>query len=396
MQGTAIKHILCTWEIGGHLGHIRRLADVMPALHRQGFKLSLAARDISATGPLVDRLNIPVFQSPVWLRPAAPSWPRPISASEILLRFGYANPPGLRCLLHAWRTLFDAVRPDVVLGDYSPTALAAARGMGIPTAALGDGFTLPPPCNPMPAYLPRMAADVCRLQVSDRRIVETYNRAVDSLNLAPIDDAADLWRSDMTFLCTYAALDHYGDRGAPYLGISPCADGVAPNGGSGGATRVLAYLKHGQERPVLDALVRLGWQGDIYAPALPAEQASRYHRHGLHISHQPLSMRDGLQACDLAICHSGHGMVAQTLLAGKPLLLLPLQVEQRLLTHRVLQLGAGILPKCTQDVDHLCAALEELTNNPTYAEQANTFANLNQASPSLADDIAARCWELAA
>lgn len=389
------KYVLCTWEIGGHLGHLRRLTDMISALIERGFRVSFAARDVGGTGPLIDRLQIPVFQSPVWPHVARPTLPRPISSSEILLRFGYVAPHGLSTLLHAWRSLFDVVRPDLVFGDYSPTALTVARGMGIPTAAIGDGFTLPPIADPMPAYIPRFSNELRRLRAGDRRVVATYNAAAKRVALPTIDDAAALWHSDATFLCTYPALDHYGARGAPYLGIAPSEDGVAPSDVSNSATRVLAYLKHGYESPVLDALVRLGWQGDIYAPSLSAELASQYSRRGLYISHQPLSLRDAVQACDLVICHSGHGMVAQALLAAKPLLLLPLQVEQRLLTHRVQQLGAGVWLDSAQDVDRLCTALQELTANPAYAERASAFADANQASPGLAEDIAARCWELA-
>ena len=392
-----MKRILCTWEIGGHLGHLRRLADIVPALRRLGFGVAVAASDISAIASVSEWRDLPVFQAPLWSRRPPSTQRRPISSSEILTCFGYADARGLSGLLRAWRSLLESVRPDVVLGDYSPTALAVARGIGIPTAAIGDGFTLPPPQVPMPSYVPRFAGAVSRLQASDQTVVDTFNQAAASMGLRTIDNAAALWRSDETFLCTYAALDHYGDRGAEYIGVAPTGNVGAPGiGESSGTMRVLAYLKRGRELPVLDALVWLGWHGDIYAPALSAEQASHYFRHGLHISREPFSMADRLQACGLVICHSGHGMVAQALLAGKPLLLLPLQVEQRLLSHRVQQLGAGVLPEDASDIDGLCNALQVLADDATYRDSATAFAQTHQASPTLASDIAARCWELAA
>ena len=49
-----------------------------------------------------------------------------------------------------------------------------------------------------------------------------------------------------------------------------------------------------------------------------------------------------LPECALCICHAGEATLAQSLLAGVPLLLLPTQTEQFLIARRVGLTGAGI------------------------------------------------------
>jgi UDP-N-acetylglucosamine:LPS N-acetylglucosamine transferase len=63
----------------------------------------------------------------------------------------------------------------------------------------------------------------------------------------------------------------------------------------------------------------------------------------MHISQKPLKLSAILRDCDLVISHAGNGTVAATLLAGIPQLLLPTQLEQMLLSRRVVELGAGMI-----------------------------------------------------
>jgi UDP:flavonoid glycosyltransferase YjiC (YdhE family) len=67
-------------------------------------------------------------------------------------------------------------------------------------------------------------------------------------------------------------------------------------------------------------------------------------------------------------------MTAQSLLAGKPLLLLPTQLEQFLIMRRVVRFGAalGIAPDLL-DTD-FSAAVMQLATNPGYGAKAGEFA----------------------
>jgi len=49
----------------------------------------------------------------------------------------------------------------------------------------------------------------------------------------------------------------------------------------------------------------------------------------------------GAASCDAAVLHSGQGATAAVLLAGKPILQIPLVLEQRLTAEATVRLGAG-------------------------------------------------------
>jgi UDP:flavonoid glycosyltransferase YjiC (YdhE family) len=74
------------------------------------------------------------------------------------------------------------------------------------------------------------------------------------------------------------------------------------------------------------------------------------------------------------ICHASHQMTAQALLAGKPVLLLPTQLEQFLIMRRLVRYGAGlgIAPE-VPNADYP-SALKALADNPEYAAKAREFA----------------------
>jgi UDP:flavonoid glycosyltransferase YjiC (YdhE family) len=56
---------------------------------------------------------------------------------------------------------------------------------------------------------------------------------------------------------------------------------------------------------------------------------------------RPLDLGAAARECDFAILNAGHGATAPMLLAGKPVLELPLQLEQSLTASAVADMGAG-------------------------------------------------------
>jgi UDP:flavonoid glycosyltransferase YjiC (YdhE family) len=67
-------------------------------------------------------------------------------------------------------------------------------------------------------------------------------------------------------------------------------------------------------------------------------------------------------------------MTAQALLAGKPVLLAPTQLEQFLIMRRVVRYGAGLGVAPDVPNPDFVSALRELTGNPGYAAKACGFA----------------------
>jgi len=77
---------------------------------------------------------------------------------------------------------------------------------------------------------------------------------------------------------------------------------------------------------------------------------------------------------DFVICHANHQMTAQALLAGKPLLLLPTQVEQMLIARRVERIGAGVAVAPASAQTDFALPLAILAEGKGHAQSARAFA----------------------
>ncbi len=77
--------------------------------------------------------------------------------------------------------------------------------------------------------------------------------------------------------------------------------------------------------------------------------------------------------CDLAILNGTHGSTVLTLLAGKPMLQLPLMLEQQLNARATVRLGAGASALAGQG-ETLAGALSGLLQSTACAEAASRFA----------------------
>jgi UDP:flavonoid glycosyltransferase YjiC (YdhE family) len=80
-----------------------------------------------------------------------------------------------------------------------------------------------------------------------------------------------------------------------------------------------------------------------------------------------------LTHADLVICGGGHGMVAKTLLAGVPLVVVPGGADQWEMANRVVRQGSGRLIR-PLTVDALVAAANEVLSSPGYREAAQKAA----------------------
>jgi UDP:flavonoid glycosyltransferase YjiC (YdhE family) len=87
-----------------------------------------------------------------------------------------------------------------------------------------------------------------------------------------------------------------------------------------------------------------------------------------------LGRQDELLAhADLAICGGGHGMVAKTLLAGVPLVMVPGGGDQWEIANRVARQGSGRLVR-PLTAEALVGAVDEVLSTPTFREAAQRAA----------------------
>lgn len=366
--------VLLAWELGGGLGHLLPLVSVVEALLREDCEVYLAVRDVTGVRPIFPDPRVKLAQAPI----AGPAQ-HPIdpvrSFSQVLHNCGFDDPRLLLGRAGVWRTLVDLIRPDVVVCEHAPTLLVAMRGQGIPCAAMGTGFACPPPVYPLPdlrSWMPEPE----KVEEDEARTLGVVNEVLREFEAPPLDFLGQLYGDcEETFLRTLPELDHYPDRPKTrYYGIWQTPGGQPPVWPSGSGRRVFAYLK---PFPALGQLLRTITAAEcralVYIEGFPDPARQEFETPSLCFVDRPLDLEKVASSCDMALLNGGHNAGAQFLLAGKPVMTVPLTLEQGYNGSFVGDLGAGFgaLPETPEVFDEVLA---DVLTSETYAAGARKFA----------------------
>ncbi len=373
--------IALIWELGSDYGHIGRFLPIALELKARGHRPVMILRDISRADEMLGRHGIEYLQAPLWLPPVQ-GLPAPINFTESLFLFGFLQPAGLLSVLRAWRAVLALLKPDLLIFDHAPTALLASRGLGLPRLVTGNSFAVPPRRTPLPLYEwwnPKAGAPQRELDCEDR-LLRNANHALSALGAPPMTCVADLYDAEVTHITGAPELDVYGPRDAAcYVGaINALDQGVEPRWPAGPARRVFAYLKprYMHFDAVVTALARLDASVLVFAPGLARQNMLRLQAANLAFSTEPLRMRSVREQVEMAVCHAG-GMVDVMLQAGRPVFLLPMQMEQTMTSRRVEEAGCGLFHIAQQGPKELEKGLKRVFSTPAYAERALAYQQRN-------------------
>lgn len=344
-----MKRLVCCWELGANYGHITAFVALHRILHEQypDIEMVLVLRTIDHAHTFVGDLPLRYFQAPF----VRPQWSEPLpmySYADLLLEMGWDKPSIVLSHVTAWRNLLHVLQPDLLLIDHGPTALLAARTLRIPAATFGSGFVIPPRTAPLPVF--PVVRDPGPRSLDDD-ILTCVNGALAQFESPPLAALAELFAVEQEFLCTFPELDHYPLRpAADYWGpIYSARAGVVPCWPEGDGPRLFAYLQptlRGLEECVA-ALGRVSQRVLVHIPGAATALLQRLQTPTLRIETRPLQMEGVLEQADLLVSHGGLGMAAQCLLAGKRHVVVPTQLEQRMLAKRLLdqQLAYAVDPE---------------------------------------------------
>ncbi len=371
-----MARIVLTWELGGELGHAMACNALAQALHSRGHRIAFVFRELHQLSFLADTAPFEVYQAPVSVSEGHGS-PIPASFADILVGCGYDRPDHLAGLLGGWLALFGRLRPDLVIADFAPTALLAARVLGLRRVSYGNGFAIPPRLTPLPAFRFDGQVPAERMKEADARALSSVNEALARFGAAPLATLAQQFETDEDFLATFPELDSYGSRPkAGYWGPRFSADaGAAVRWPAGSGKRVLVYLKKSQ--PQLDALIAALAAGPhrvaAFIPELEPARRDRLRGPSRFVSEQPMRLAPLLEECDLFISQGGNVCVG-TLMSGVPQLVFPSQYEQYLTARRIEQLGAGLWLAMEAEPSQTAAALDRILREPAFAMAAKAYA----------------------
>jgi hypothetical protein len=371
------RAVLFTWECGAGMGHLVNIRPIAEQLRRRGNRVFVAARDVARAVALFEGSGIVLLPAPFKL-----GWPidgpaLPCSFAHILHNVGWDNAAGLGGLVDAWRAIYELVKPDVIVFEHSPTALLAARGFAVRRVVMGTGFFCPPDQSPLPNLRPWAAVDPAKLAADEAAVLGCANDVLAQRRWPGLDRLGRLFSDvDDTLLTTFRELDHYANRGGEphYFGCPIDLPGKAVNWPEGSGKRVIAYLKPFAALPhLLIRLKGLGCPTLIVSDGIDASLRQQFTCRTMRFETDRLDLRAVAETCDVGVLNATHGTAAALLLAGKPLLLLPLFLEQQILSRRIAELGAAV----AAPLDHpkaIVAGLERLMADDSLVRAAVAFS----------------------
>ncbi|RJX31938.1 MAG: UDP-glucuronosyltransferase [Oxalobacter sp.] len=378
-EAQTVSRILIAWELGGNYGHLARCLRVALALRDRGHNVAFVVRDPRTAAEILGKHSFVYFQAPHVATPTRLANP-PANFSEILIGKGYADQWALLGMTRAWQALFQFFRPDVVLADHAPTALFAAHIMSIPAIPIGIGLAVPMPVSPQPSIRPWEPVPETRLIHADR----TVNTCLEAVAAAVgfkgkrVPTLADLYANAL--LAFFPEFDHHGFRpNGKYIGPIFSFPPPTPLKWHGNRPhRVIAYLRS-ETRGFTSLMQALrnseSFETIIMVPGLGESNTKQLSAPHLQIFRDTISIEDILPKADVMISQGGVGTMAQTLLKGVPMLLMPHHVEQYLAAQRINELGASIICEpVDRSSEKITALLEALIQTKSYRDNANDFA----------------------
>jgi len=394
--------ILFAWELGDNFGHVAKIAGVAEHLAERGAEIFLCLKTPAHGQVFARNARVRLLQAP-FHHSAAESGgeERAVGATYAEMSRAYDSADNLTPLVQAWRSLYELIRPDGLVAEFAPTAQLAARGLGFPTAMLGTGYSLPPLTVPMRPMRYWRQHDPAELMKREGRVLGVVNETLARLQLPPLGAYREMLESDASFLCTFAELDHYPERGqATYYGpIFSTDTGREMEWRPGARKHILVYLRPGQPSFVtcIEILRRLPPDHDIVAalPGMPEAMRRQIETPSLRVVGGPVRFDRLLPDCDLVINNGNAGTCAAMAWAGVPMLMLPMQVEQGMMAQAAMRAGLGLLADAKLAAPELGAMLHRLLSEPGFKAKAKAFAQKyadfepGQVTRRVADEIEA-------
>lgn len=368
-----MARICLAWELGGGYGHLARLGGLARELRARGHEPVLVLKDLSYVAERLGADGFACLQAPLWIHPRA-SRTADTSYADILLGFGFDDPVRLSGLVGGWRALFDLIEPDLMVSDMAPMALLAAQIDAIPAMLIGCGFFPPRLELPLPALLPGRVEDARALAAVDAQLCATLNTIRGAAGLAPFAAAREFF--DVPAIhCTLAESDPNGPRaGANYVGpIVETQAGVDPLWPERSGPRLFGYVGTNYRGfdVLTSALQALDAAVLLHVRGLDPVRATALQSANVRISVAPVRMDAALAQADAVLCNATHGTVDAALMAGKPLITAPENIENALIGFQLARHRLTVQIAADQTADEMRTAMTAaLADKPMAARAA--------------------------
>ena len=361
--------VLLGWELGNGIGYARRLADIADRLAAAGHEPILALRDPTALAETPHR----VVRAPEVvgrLRPGTRGF-IPAGFADLMACNGFGSHDHLLGILRGWQELIDETRPALVLAEYAP-ALVLAAWRRIPTVSIGTPYLMPPA---EAARFPEREG--VRPYANQAAVLEVMRRAQDESRGELPERVTQPFAEAARIPYGFPELDPWSRHRRELLrGLWGATPVLLPP--STGAARIFAYLSPRAPgfAAAVAALSIAAITGEAFIPGCPAEMEAALAASGIALHRQPPALARVLAQASLIFHHGGMDTAQTALALGRPQLVLPRYLDQRLTGEALAALGIGAFLSRTAPAETMAAELRRLAEDATIAERALLRATL--------------------
>ncbi len=367
------KRAVLAWECGAGRGHVTKLKMVAQAL-RGHFDYYAVLHQMAVAHEVEDICDavfpcesLPILQAEIEARRGhnAATW------AEYLAQRGFCDAEFLKTRVEAWRKALTLFEADVLIADYAPAAMLAARTLGIPTIVVGTGYGIPPSeADEFTIFIPEYA----HRHISEAVMLAAMNEALTSFGAAPLTRAPELYDVAAQLVTTLPELDPYQERPKGRL---PSGDDVSSFVSDGSGDEVFIYFSTSerQNAALMQAVKRIGLPTRAFMPGASDAELAEMAAAGVVIERRPVPV-DLLAKRTRLMVHAGqHGILNLALAAGIAQLAVPQHLEHTFHAKRAERLGVlKIVQPRDVLVETFVALVRELYDDRAMHSKAQAFA----------------------
>lgn len=253
---------------------------------------------------------------------------------DILAVLGLGERGAARAMIGAWDRILAAVRPAAVMSDFAPGLMLASFGR-LPLLSVGTGFALPP------AHLDRFPSLTRQPTVHDEAgLVEIINEALAAHGRPRRASLPGIFSADREIAAVFTELDPY----RPWRQSRPGApSAIVPEELAGGGDELFVYMNGIEPRSnaLWQGLLQSGLKVRIHDPMLSRADRAKLAAAGFAVEDKKVPFETIVARSRLVLSHGGLGFVCSALLAGLPQIILPYDIEKRMIAAGVTEIGLG-------------------------------------------------------
>lgn len=354
--------ILLAWEGGAGRGHVVTLKVIAEALGDEAICDAALCR-IDHAAELEPYCDLVFPGARLWTNRArreAAGNPHTATWGDFLGDLNFWNPQFLITQIRWWLETIKARQSRLVIADFAPCAQLAARIAGIPSIAVGTGYSVPPSgLDSFPILLPEYSERV----FAEAELLGAVNKALTHLGGEPLARLSDIYADGAAMPRTIAGLDPYrGLRQASLL--PPLNESLPEPDGSGEEIFFYFSTSETENEGLVDALIGLELPMRGFIPGASSSVKELFADAGIVVEERPVPFEE-INRRSRLLLHSGqHGSLCMGLGMGLPQVAFPQHLEHLFHARRAADLASvSIVGPRTTDADEIGAVIFEAYDN---------------------------------